>query len=199
EGEVVERLGVSRTPVRSALQRLQQEGYIQATLSGRQSRLVVTPLTQEDVDELFGLVGELEGLAARRAARLERSARSALVRKLREHNGGLRANAGAVSPDPDRWLDFDFAFHGAYVAAAGGPRLRALHAGIIPQAERYARVYVSSLTNRILESAAEHDGIVRAIESGDGDLAQRATQLNWRNAAERLSSIVARIGELGTW
>jgi DNA-binding GntR family transcriptional regulator len=199
EGEVVERFGVSRTPVRSAVQRLQQEGFIQAAAPGRQTRLVVAPLTQEDLDELFGLVGEIEGFAARRAAVLPGEQRASLVRTLHERNDALRTLAQRPHPDPDRFFELDAAFHGAYVQVGGGRRTLTLHDHIAPQAERYARVYVSALTNRIGDSVREHDIIVAAIEVGDADPAQRAVQVNWRNAAVRLSSVIARIGERGIW
>ena len=68
ETSVVGRLGVSRTPVRAALQRLQQEGYVVVTSPGQQSRMAVAPLTQEDAIELFGMVSAVEGLAANGAA-----------------------------------------------------------------------------------------------------------------------------------
>jgi DNA-binding GntR family transcriptional regulator len=199
EGEVVERLGVSRTPVRSAVHRLQQEGFIQAITLGRQARLVVAPLTQEDLDELFGLVGEIEGFAARRAAALPGKQRSALVRTLRAKNDTLRATANSPHPDPDRFFELDSAFHSAYVQVGGGRRVLSLHDHIAAQAERYARVYVSALINRIADSVGEHDSIIAAIAAGDPDAAQRAVQVNWRSAATRLSSVIARIGERGIW
>src|SRR5688572_14725654 len=79
ETDVAERLGVSRTPVRGALQRLQQEGYIIASGTGQQSRLAVAPLTQEDARELFAIVGEIEGLGARWSAELAEDSRSSVV------------------------------------------------------------------------------------------------------------------------
>jgi DNA-binding GntR family transcriptional regulator len=69
ETAVASRLGVSRTPVRAALQRLQQEGYVMIASPGQQSRMSVTPLTQDDARELFGMVSAVEGLAANWAAR----------------------------------------------------------------------------------------------------------------------------------
>ncbi|HJU65178.1 MAG TPA: GntR family transcriptional regulator, partial [Gemmatimonadaceae bacterium] len=78
ESEIAARLGVSRTPVRSALQRLQQEGYVIASPHLQNVRLTVAPLTREDSRELFHLVGELEGLAARGAAELPASDRQSL-------------------------------------------------------------------------------------------------------------------------
>ena len=68
ETEIATRLGVSRTPVREALQRLQQEGYVMGSPGAQQSRLTVAPLTRDDVYELLNIVGALEGMGARGAA-----------------------------------------------------------------------------------------------------------------------------------
>ena len=48
ETEIASRLGVSRTPVREALQRLQQEGYVMGSPGAQQSRLTVAPLTRDE-------------------------------------------------------------------------------------------------------------------------------------------------------
>ena len=69
ERAVVARMGMSRTPVRSALHRLQQEGLVASVGRTGDQRLIVTPLTRGDGHEVFLIVGHLEGLAARGAAR----------------------------------------------------------------------------------------------------------------------------------
>src|SRR2546430_15562368 len=79
ETEVAERFGVSRTPVRAAFQRLEREGYVIASAT-HQARMTVAPLTREDVGELLEIVGELEGLAARSAARLPADSRDRIAR-----------------------------------------------------------------------------------------------------------------------
>ncbi|HEX2206085.1 MAG TPA: GntR family transcriptional regulator, partial [Longimicrobium sp.] len=76
ESELAERLGTSRTPVRSALHRLQGEGYVVAWRRGGRTQLSVAPLTKEDGRELFWIVGELEGMAAHWVASLESGARA---------------------------------------------------------------------------------------------------------------------------
>ena len=86
ERAVVKRMGLSRTPVRSALHRLQQEGFVDSVGQAGDQRLIVTPLTQDDGREVFLIVGHLEGLAAREAASLKREQRSDLVRRLRDIN-----------------------------------------------------------------------------------------------------------------
>lgn len=199
ESEIAARLGVSRTPVRSALHRLQQEGYVIETDGGARARLSVAPLTKDDGDEIFNVVAEVEGLAARFAARLDPAARGRLTADLRATNADLRRAAEAERPDPNRFFELDRSFHRRYVEASGRRRVIALHDAIKPQAHRYNYVYTSVLVDTIRTSAGEHDEIIAAIERGDADAAQQAVQMNWRNAAARLSVVIERLGERGSW
>jgi DNA-binding GntR family transcriptional regulator len=199
ETELASRLGVSRTPVRAALLRLEQEGYIVSPGSGLRARPAVTALTREDAAELFNIIAEVEGLAARRAASLAPPQRRRLSRALRRLNSQLLKVAMASRPDPNRISRLDQEFHALYVHGAAGPRLLALHHGIKPQAERYVRLYSNALVDEIATSVAEHNVIIRAIESGNPDAAQRAVETNWRNAAERLGRVITTMGEHGTW
>lgn len=199
ETEVAARLGLSRTPIRSALQRLQQEGYIVEPGGGRQSRPSVSPLTQDDARELFSIVGEVEGLAAWYAAGLFGAARSAVVADLERINSQLREEAERDAPERDRIFELDTQFHSQYVEGGAGPRLRALHEAIKPQAERYIRLYVQALVGEIGVSVVEHQRITEAIADGDADAAQTAVRTNWRNATERFLEVIERAGELGSW
>lgn len=199
ETDVAARLAVSRTPVRGALQRLQQEGYIVHASSRAQSRPTVAPMTREDARELFLIVAEIEGLAARLAAALPSDARLALADDMTAINSALERGALASEPQHDRLYELDERFHRRYVDAAAGPRLRALHDAVKPQAERYERVYVSLLGRSLQTSVAEHAAIIRAIRGGDPDDAQRAVQCNWRNAAARLGDVIHQAGERGQW
>jgi DNA-binding GntR family transcriptional regulator len=157
----------------------------------------VSPLTQEDARELLYIVGEIEGLAAWRAAK--QPDRSALVAELVRINDELLAEANQSPPSRDRIFLLDTTFHRAYVEGGAGPRLLALHDSIKPQAERYTRLYIEALLDKLPVSVSEHQDIVDSIESGDRDRAQRMVQTNWRNAAERLSAVIERAGELGSW
>ncbi len=199
ETDAATRLGVSRTPIRAALQRLQQEGYVAVSDAGRRARPLVAPLTREDASELFHIVGEIEGLAGRYAAALNPKLRSRLVEELKAVNGQLNQAAAAKRRDSNLIFDLDEEFHRRYVEAAAGARLLALHQAIKPQAERYARVYVNALVEEIHTSVEEHAGIIRAIQSADMDAAQRAVLTNWRNAAARLSQVIDVAGEKGSW
>lgn len=197
ELEVAERLGVSRTPVRAALQRLRQEGYIVA--SERQTRPTVAPLTDEDAREVFAIVGGIEGIAARGAAALPSEPRATSTRDLQEANDACLRESRAERPDPNALFAIDTRFHRLYVEAGAGTRVIALHDAIKPQAERYIRLYTSALTDEIATSVAEHQIIIDAIGRGDPGGAQFAVENNWRNAARRLSRAIRSAGERGSW
>lgn len=197
ERAVAERLGLSRTPVRSALHRLQQEGFVSSAGRGQDQRLIVAPLTQDDGREIILIVGHLEGLAAHTAASLPDDRRKQVVARLREINRELAAES--KRREFTRIFDLDQAFHRAYVEDVVGPRLLALHRAIKPQIERYTRLYISVLVDTLPTSVKEHEIIMRAIASGDAEGAQRAVETNWRNAAARLSRVIGQLGERGSW
>lgn len=197
EVEIAQRLGVSRTPVREALTRLEREGYV-ATPSGKRARPMVAPLTRDDVSELLYIVGDLEGLAARRAALLAPAPRRTLLKSLTRINQSF-LRAAKRRADFNRLYEADEEFHRKYVEAGAGPRLRALHEAVKPQAERYIRMYVSLLAGEAPVSAGEHQAIISAIRAGDSPAAERAVQTNWRHAAERLSRAIGDAGERGGW
>ena len=199
ETEIADRLGFSRTPIRGALQRLQQEGYIVNAGNGRHSRPAVAPLTQEDARELLYIVGEVEGLAAGWSASLSEAPRKKLIADLTRLNGRMLSEAQKKTPSRARIFELDTEFHRAYVMAGAGPRLLGLHNAIKPQAERYTRLYIEALIDQIVVSVAEHEAIVDAIASGKPRRAQRAVQANWRNAAKRLAGVIEKAGELGSW
>lgn len=200
ETDIAARLGVSRTPVRAALQRLLQEGYIQGSGNGgQQSRLSVSPLTRDDARELFTIVSEVEALAARWAAEKPAEHRGAVAERLRETNARLRETGERREPDTHALFDLDQAFHFGFMEAGAGPRLMALHSAVRPQSERYVRLYLTAFTDEIHHSVSEHEAIIEAIEAGRPLDAKEAVLQNWRNAGERLSAVIDRLGERGNW
>lgn len=199
EVDLANRLGVSRTPVRDALRLLQQEGFVAASSPGGfKARLIVAPLTKEDAEEVYGIVGRLEGWAARLSAQLPVPQREALAHKLRALNDGLREMATASLRGPQRSLALDMEFHRSVVEASAGPRLLVIYNGIKPQTERYWRVY-SHVQMRIDKSVDEHGQIIRAIEEGNADLAEHSLVMNWQHGWERLCEVIDTLGERGSW
>ncbi|MGA2170512.1 MAG: GntR family transcriptional regulator, partial [Terracidiphilus sp.] len=123
EGDLCDHLNMSRTPVRGALHLLQREGYVIESRNGSKSRMIVAPMTKEDANELYPIIGCLEGLAGRRAAALPQRERDALAAKLKLVNDKLAQIArdrGYNGPDI---FDLDHEFHRLLLAAGSGPRL----------------------------------------------------------------------------
>ena len=201
ETTVATRLGVSRTPVRAALQRLQQEGYVVVPNPGQQSRMAVAPLTQDDAVELFSMVSAVEGLAAKGAAARSEKVRAAVGLELRAVNSELLATTTANSNrrDVNRVFVLDQQFHRRVVEVGSGPRLLALHESFKPQSERYGRIYSSAFSDEMATSVREHDDVIRAIEAGDTAAAEAAMRRNWYNASLRLADVIDTLGERGTW
>ena len=199
ETELSEKLGMSRTPLRTALYLLYQEGYVEAVGEGRQSRLSVAPLTQDDATEIFGMVGEIEGLAARRAATLDPATRKALVARLRSLNAAMRAAARQKPPSPSETIRLDGEFHRAYVEAGAGRRLLSFFQSVKPHADRFIHLYYTTLTTEIIVSTQEHETIIDAIAAGNAKAALAAVQSNWLNAVDRLAKSITAVGERGVW
>lgn len=197
ESDLTARLGISRTPIRQVLQRLQQEGFAVVHQVGSVSRMLVAPMTLEDMRELHAILSVLEGLAARAAAELPEEQRTALSARLRQFNEELRAawRAGAVREAQDLHVQF----HRAFVEAAAPRRLRSELDALQPQVERYERVYTAAIASEFSQSLEEHEAIADAIASGDADLAERSVINNWRRGSERYATVVRNLGERGSW
>lgn len=200
ETEVAERLGVSRTPVGAACQRLAQEGFIEKNGGddGRPRRRI-SPLTSGDARELMYLLGSLESQAARRVAEFDDGRRRQVVDDLQALHGRMENEAKAEPPAPAPFFDLDAEFHHAFVKPGGDRRLLKLHGSCRPQAGRYFRYYVVNQQYFLNRSLEEHEEMIEAIGTGDPDVAEETVQRNWRNAEERLQRAIDRAGERGSW
>lgn len=162
ERELSEQYGVSRIPVREAIHRLEQDGFL---VTAPRRGAVVRRLTLKDVDELFDLRVLLESFAAARAA--ERVADGAdgsvLTRTLAESRAALEAG------DLARTSELNSAFHDAIVALTGNALLERSMRPL-----RGLNRWIFGLSvNRSLElSAHEHDDLADAILTGRVHLAE---------------------------
>jgi len=199
EGDLCEHLNMSRTPVRGALYLLQREGYILENRNGSKSRMIVAPLTREDANELYPIIGRIEGLAGRRAAALPQADRDKLAVELKQINEKLARIAEDRSFKGPEIFDLDHEFHRVLVKAGSGPRITTLHRAIEPQTERYWRLYASSIINELHVSVSEHEEIIAAVLEGDPDRLDNALRINWENGCKRLAHVIELFGERGSW
>jgi len=182
------RLGVSRTPLRLALQRLSYEGLLQ-TLPGR--GFAVGEFTFEDIQDAIEIRGVLEGTAARLAA--ERLAGPSELKKLRTLCQAMEALAPMHLENFVRYLELNEAFHRELWKLAKSSMLIRAIEGILtlPFAAPGALVFgdaESHYSDRAAQVAQEHHrAILEAIEAREGTRAESLAREHSRVARRNLA------------
>lgn len=162
ENELAERFGVSRTPIREALQRLETQSLL--TRDGRS--LIVASLDHGQLAELYVVRGELEGLAARLAATHATPEERQVLREMLEADRALIDDPEALSRANRRFhRQIHLASHNRFLVQ----QLDLVHRSMALMASTSLGV-----EGRGTRALAEHDRIVQAIEDGDGDAAEAA-------------------------
>ncbi|MFL5488842.1 MAG: GntR family transcriptional regulator [Gemmatimonadaceae bacterium] len=199
EGDVAERLGVSRTPAREAIQRLFQDGLLVPTGSPTRTQLAVSALTVEDMVDVYGIMAALEGTAVRAVAEFSQSERRSLAAAMRAANDQFEAALVETRLDYDTLFDLHNEFHAVMLRATASARLQSLIDVVRPQIDRYEFVYAPLVSPTFDDTIAEHAGMVRAIREGSANAAESAVRANWLNSAKRLRDPMARAGPRGDW
>ncbi len=171
EEEIARELGVSRTPVREALQRLHQRGLL---VFGNGRGLVVAELSQHQVLQLYAMREILEGSAARFAAQHATAADVAILYRLQKE-------LAEAKPDALLLVTLNRRFHQAIYEAAHNQylmqTLNMLHDSLALLHNATFRV-----PSRRSESDEEHYRIVAAIEKHDPKAAEEAAREHIRQA-----------------
>ncbi|CAB5079513.1 Transcriptional regulator, GntR family [Olavius algarvensis associated proteobacterium Delta 3] len=156
---MAEEIGVSRTPIREALIRLQEEGLVEV-IPRRGMR--VLPLSVNDMEEIYQVITSLEVTAVELAARkgLDRRQMIALEKTLDAMDRALKEE------DLETWASADDRFHELLVKGAGNKRLTAMVATMAAQLQR-ARIMTLRLRPRPEQSNREHRQVFDAIACGD--------------------------------
>jgi DNA-binding GntR family transcriptional regulator len=194
EGPLAEMLGVSRTPVREALQRLRQEGLLIEVGggSGLRGRLAVAPLQRDRMEELYALAGAIEALAVRGLSKVEATEREVLARRLEKIERAFHTEARRRTPEYDRLFELHQAFHRALVEAGAGPETRAVLRTLKSQMDRYEWFYAPMAGPDFTPTRREHAAIVEALRHGTAKELEHAVRANWLNAAQRLGPLIER-------
>lgn len=173
--------GISRTPLRAAISRLEKENVISRLPNGA---LMVRPVTVEQLLEIVQIRRLLEGAAAARAA-----STSALTPELVECRTRMHAYAegGDIAFD-NFWLDDDV-FHLAVAKAAELPLLAAMLTEMRSIARRCT---ITRTHDRFDQQAREHIAVVDAIEAGNAEAAQAAMEMHFDSVRARFLGWLAR-------
>jgi DNA-binding GntR family transcriptional regulator len=165
EEQLAESCGVSRTPVRDALRRLEGQAFIRRNES---QRSFVAEWSLDDIADAFDLRAILEARAARRAAeRID----AAAMQQLRDCNRRILQAVTQIPADVQGFLEANREFHAIILEKAASRRLSALLGALIEQpvvwrtAHHYGR-------EALLRSHGEHEELLAAFARRDGAWAE---------------------------
>ena len=185
ESELAERLGVSRTPVREALQRLETQSMLTRDVRS----LIVASLDHNQLTELYAVRTELEGLAARLAAR------HATDEEIRVLRGMVEDDRALLGGDPRALSRANKRFH-KLIHLASHNRFLVQQLDLVHRSMALMATTSFAAEGRDEVALAEHDQIVRAIEGHDGEAAYQALKSHISKAFETRLRVDA--GELKT-
>ncbi|MEH7119350.1 GntR family transcriptional regulator [Neobacillus vireti] len=181
EREMADILGMSRTPVREALVRLEMEGWVR--LIPRRG-FVVAPIIADDLQQIYEVVEALDGIAGTLATK------RATAQELDQLEDLIEQQEKALeSEDLLAWTDLDEQFHQLIVDLAKNPRLRGVMDSQSDQLYR-ARLYTSRLRPKPTRSILDHKAIVSVMRAAEPDAARTMLQSHrYRSRCEILQVI----------
>ncbi len=191
---IVEKLGVSRTPIRAALMRLEQEGLLEALPNGGYA---VRTFSERDVADAIELRGTLEGLAARLAA--ERGAPAVVLAEARQCLAGIDAVLAQAALDDEafsRYVALNQRFHALLPELGGSPVLgREIERVVsLPFASPSGFVVVQANSSRardmLIVAQDQHRQVLEAIEQREGARAEAIMREHSRLAQRNLREAV---------
>jgi DNA-binding GntR family transcriptional regulator len=165
---LAEALGMSRTPIRDALRRLEEEGLVVTTAT---RRTYVSEVTIKQAREIYPIIGALEALAVQLALpQIDADALDAMRAANHELAGALEAGDAAAATAADE------AIHRAFVARCGNEELIGMLADLHAKIRRIERAFWGSADRT--PSLRDHEAIIAALEARDRRQAERMLARN---------------------
>lgn len=178
--DLAESMGVSRTPVREALRRLEDKNLVESS-ANRWTR--VAEVSVEESEKIYPVIWSMEELAAAEAIDLLTTED---FRKMKQAN--LALAQALEEGDALKSSKADLAFHDVFVARSGNPYLSAILQDLKIQCRRMEAIYFKGIGSGRY-SLEEHNGILDALKSGNLDLAQSRIRGNWQSSLKRFTMI----------
>ena len=185
EANLAAQLGVSRGPVREALQRLSQEGLL---VSHRNRGVFVVELTPADVEEIYTAREAVELAAARIVCEADGDVKAAALARLSK----IVARMPKLVQAND-WRTLakeDLAFHTALVEATGNTRLVRIYSTLAAES-RICMVHLSNAYHRPEALTEEHQHLVELLEHGPVEELEASIRGHLETAVEDLTMLMA--------
>jgi len=186
ESDLATELGLSRTPVREAMVRLEGDGLVEITPRHGMRVAAVSPA---DMRDIYDVLTSLEPTAAELLTRRRLPAEA-----LAPLSGACDAMEAALGAgDRKAWAGADEAFHLGLARLCGNRRLAGMVMQVWEQSHR-ARMFTLHLRPPPGRSTAEHRAVLEAILSGDGDAARETYRRHRARSGGELINLIERSG-----
>ncbi|OGO79202.1 MAG: GntR family transcriptional regulator [Clostridiales bacterium GWB2_37_7] len=181
EVQMAEALGVSRTPVREAIRKLELEGLV---IMLPRKGAFIADLSVKDLTEVMEIRASLEGLAAGLAAiRIDQEEIEELEIK------ALKFHKSIENDDVEELILMDLEFHDAIFRASRNDRLIQLNNNLREQVQRFREIYHKKV-NKSKETSKEHYEMVEAISNRDSDKAEKLARRHIENAEKSILKLM---------
>ena len=181
EVQLADEMGVSRTPVREAIRRLELEGFV---VMVPRKGAYVAGLSINDVEEVYEIRTVLETLAVRLAAQRMQPADYAQLDDLSE-----KMRATWQEGNVDNWVSLDASFHELLYKFSRNERLVAMMNNIMEQLSRYRIISLANVEVRH-NSLSEHQELIEALKRRDSEAAATAVAMHIENTKQSLINML---------
>lgn len=170
DAELAAALGVSRTPVREALQLLEVQGLVQM-FPGKDTR--VTTIDKDQINKLYAPLAVLQALAVETTVQRIQPEH---IQQLRELN--RQFNQYVLDGDLRQAIEYDEAFHLLIVELAGNPYIVSICSSLFIHIRRFKYIFLKKPLLQTQTALEEHEKIIQALENGDAELAAQIIKQN---------------------
>ena len=186
EGDLAESMGISRTPLREAFRKLENEGFIKII---PRKGAVVADIDAEEAISLYEIKSTLEGLAARLAAA---NMKEKDISKLEKINDELKELID--KNDLESFYRVHTRFHGGFVKMCGNNRLINMISNLNDHFNRFGIISLT-LPGQFENAIQQHAEIIDAFKSGDEDLVEKKVKTNVMTGGRVLVQHLSKLQE----
>src|SRR3990170_1026968 len=181
DSQIAAELKISRTPAREAFQRLENEGLL---ISEARRGWRIYALTIQDIEDIFDLKCEIEGLIAKKAAMDQNEEHH---QTLRDYISRMRE--ASINDDVATWMEMDSSLHHLFYLMAQNDRAEKIIKSLNDQWHRLRKGFIN-LQGRLDIATNEHDKIVNAVINGDAEGAELAMQAHLNSVRQGLLRVL---------
>ncbi|HJV46887.1 MAG TPA: GntR family transcriptional regulator [Bacillota bacterium] len=182
DAELAEALGVSRTPIREALQLLEVQGLVSMN-PGVETR--VTSIEKEDILKMYPTLASLHSLAAESAALVILPEQ---IETLKEIN--MQFRKAIENGQPFQAMELDEQFHNLIIEVSENPYIASFSTSLQMHIRRFKYVFLKQPVTGTITSAQEHDSIILALQNRDSEEASLLMKQNLIRPMRELYALI---------